>query len=145
MIDKDFLQNEAKDRSDRTVKLHAYRGKIIDRNNNVFAVSTPIEEIIVNPSVLVITVKQKNKLARLLSLSRGDLEKRLQKKKEFVYLNRQLSPKKAAQVMALKIRGISSQKKYKRFYPAKEIAAHLVGFTGIDGDGLEGIEYFSNK
>ena len=145
VIDKDFLQNEARDRSDRTVKLHAYRGKIIDRNNNVFAVSTPIEEIIVNPSVLAITVKQKNKLARLLSLSRGDLEKRLQKKKEFVYLNRQLSPKKAAQVMALKIRGISSQKKYKRFYPAKEIAAHLVGFTGIDGDGLEGIEYFSNK
>lgn len=145
VIDKDFLQNEARDRSDRTVKLHAYRGRIIDRNNNVFAVSTPIEEIIVNPSILVITVKQKNKLARLLSLSRGDLEKRLQKKKEFVYLNRQLSPKKAIQVMALKIPGISSRKKYKRFYPAKEIAAHLVGFTGIDGDGLEGIEYFSNK
>ncbi|MDC0423226.1 penicillin-binding protein 2 [Methylophilaceae bacterium] len=144
-IQKDFYQKEARDRSDRTVKLHAYRGKIIDRNNNVFAVSTPIEEIIVNPSVLVITVKQKNKLARLLSLSRRDLEKRLQKKKEFVYLNRQLSPKKAAQVMALKIPGISSKKKYKRFYPAKEIAAHLVGFTGIDGEGLEGIEYFSNK
>jgi cell division protein FtsI (penicillin-binding protein 3) len=144
-IKKDFYQKEAKDRSDRTIKLHAYRGKIIDRNNNVFAVSTPIEEITVNPSILVITAKQKNKLAGLLSLSRGELERRLQKKKEFVYLNRQLSPKKAAQVMALNIPGISSKKKYKRFYPAKEISAHLVGFTGIDGDGLEGIEYFSNK
>jgi cell division protein FtsI (penicillin-binding protein 3) len=144
-MQKDFLQKEAENRSDRTVKMHAYRGKIIDRNNNVFAVSTPIQEITVNPSVLVASVKQKNKLARLLSLSRKQLEKKLQKNNKFVYLNRQLSPEKAAQIMSLKITGVLSNKKYKRFYPAKEVAAHLVGFTGIDGDGLEGTEYFSNK
>ena len=47
--------------------------------------------------------------------------------------------------MALKIPGVLSNKKYKRFYPAKEVAAHLVGFTGIDGYGLEGIELHSDK
>ena len=144
-MQKDFLQKEAEDRSDRKVLLHAYRGKIIDRNNNVFAVSTPIQEVTVNPSIFVASVKEKIKLVRLLSISRKDLERKIQKNKKKVYLNRQLSPEKAAQIMALKIPGIISNKKYKRFYPAKEVAAHLVGFTGIDGYGLEGIELYSNK
>ena len=144
-MEKDFLQKEAENRSDRTVKLHAYRGKIIDRNNNVFAVSTPIQVITANPSIFKASVKKRKKLARLLSLSRKDLERRVQKKKKEVFLNRELSPEKAAQVMALKIPGVISNKKYKRFYPAKEVAAHLVGFTGIDGYGLEGIELHSNE
>jgi len=142
---KDFLQKEAKNRSDRNVVLHAYRGKIIDRNNNVFAVSTPVQVITANPSIFKASVKKRIKLAKILSLSRRDLERRVQKKKKKVFLNRQLSPEKAAQVMALKIPGVSSNKDYKRFYPAKEVAAHLVGFTGIDGYGLEGIELHSNK
>ena len=144
-MQKDFLQKEAKNRSDRNVLLHAYRGKIIDRNNNVFAVSTPVQVITANPSIFEASVKKRIKLARILSLSRRDLERRVQKKKKKVFLNRQLSPEKAAQVMALKIPGISSNKDYKRFYPAKEVAAHLIGFTGIDGYGLEDIELHSNK
>ena len=144
-MQKDFLQKEAKNRSDRNVILHAYRGKIIDRNNNVFAVSTPVQVITANPAIFEASAKKKIKLARLLSLSQRDLEKKVQKKKKKVFLNRQLSPEKAVQVMALKIPGVSSNKDYKRFYPAKEVAAHLVGFTGIDGYGLEGIELYSNK
>ena len=144
-MQKDFLQKEAEDRSDRNVVLHAYRGKIIDRNNNVFAVSTPIQVITANPSIFEASIEKRKKLARILSLSRKDLERRVQKKKKKVFLNRELSPKKAAQVMALKIPGVLSNKKYKRFYPAKEVAAHLVGFTGIDGYGLEGIELHSDK
>jgi len=65
-MQKDFLQKEAEDRSDRKVLLHAYRGKIIDRNNNVFVVSTPIQEVTVNPSIFVASVKEKIKLVRLL-------------------------------------------------------------------------------
>ena len=81
-MQKDFLQKEAKNRSDRNVLLHAYRGKIIDRNNNVFAVSTPVQVITANPSIFEASVKKRIKLARILSLSRRDLERRVQKKKK---------------------------------------------------------------
>ena len=63
----------------------------------------------------------------------------------FVYLKKQMSPEKAAQIMALKIPGIRSEKEYKRAYPLKEIAAHVIGFSGDDWNGQEGIELFANK
>ena len=145
-MQKDFLQKEGGNRSNRIEKLHAYRGRILDRNNYVFAVSTPVETISANPIDVVITKEQRNKLASILDLNPIDLERRLQKKDtRFVYLKKQMSPEKAAQIMALKIPGIRSEKEYKRAYPLKEIAAHVIGFSGDDGNGQEGIELFANK
>ncbi len=145
-MQKDFLQKEGGNRSNRIETLHAYRGRILDRNNYVFAVSTPVETISANPPDIIITKEQKTQLAKLLDVNQIDLEKKLQKKEtRFVYLKKQMAPEKASQIMALKIPGIRSEKEYKRAYPLKEVAAHIIGFSGDDGNGQEGIELFSNK
>ena len=142
----DFLQAKGGDITNRKEELHAYRGKILDRNNELLAASTPVETIVVNLPDLTITLDQKKRLASLLEMHQKTLSKRLNKRdKHTIYLKRSLSPKKAGKVMALKIPGIYTLKEYDRFYPGKEASAHVVGFTSIDGDGLEGIEMYANK
>ncbi len=142
----DFLQAKGGDITNRKEELHAYRGKILDRNNELLAASTPVETIVVNLPDLTITLDQKKRLASLLEINQKTLSKRLNKRgKHTIYLKRALSPKIAGKIMALKIPGIYTLKEYDRFYPGKEASAHVVGFTSIDGDGLEGIEMYANK
>ena len=145
-MQSDSLQAKGGDITNRKEELHAYRGKILDRNNELLAASTPVETIVVNLPDLIITLDQKKRLASLLEMHQKTLSKRLNKRdKHTIYLKRSLSPKKAGKVMALKIPGIYTLKEYDRFYPGKEASAHVVGFTSIDGDGLEGIEMYANK
>jgi len=145
-MQSDSLQAKGGDITNRKEELHAYRGKILDRNNELLAASTPVETIVVNLPDLTITLDQKKRLASLLEMHQKTLSKRLNKRgKHTIYLKRALSPKIAGKIMALKIPGIYTLKEYDRFYPGKEASAHVVGFTSIDGDGLEGIEMFANK
>ena len=142
----DFLQAKGGDITNRKEELHAYRGKILDRNNELLAASTPVETIVVNLPDLSITLDQKKRLASLLEMHQKTLSKRLNKRdKHTIYLKRALPPKIAGKIMALKIPGIYTLKEYDRFYPGKEASAHVVGFTSIDGDGQEGIEMYANK
>jgi len=145
-MQSDSLQAKGGDITNRKEELHAYRGKILDRNNELLAASTPVETIVVNLPDLTITLDQKKRLASLLEMHQKTLSKRLNKRgKHTIYLKRALSPKIAGKIMALKIPGIYTLKEYDRFYPGKEASAHVVGFTSIDGDGLEGIEMYANK
>ena len=145
-MQSDSLQAKGGDITNRKEELHAYRGKILDRNNELLAASTPVETIVVNLPDLTITLDQKKRLASLLKMHQKNLSKRLNKRgKHTIYLKRALSPKIAGKIMALKIPGIYTLKEYDRFYPGKEASAHVVGFTSIDGDGLEGIEMHANK
>ena len=142
----DFLQKKGQATSNRTETLHAYRGKILDRNNEILAISAPRETIWANPHEVVMNLSQKKELSRLLKLRLEHLEKRLGKKnKQYVYLKRRASPELASKIMALKIPGIRTEKNYDRFYPEREITAHVVGFTNIDGKGQEGIERQANN
>ena len=145
-MNTDFLQAKGGDITNRKEELHAYRGKILDRNNELLAASTPVETIVVNLPDLSITLDQKKRLASLLEMHQKTLSKRLNKRdKHTIYLKRALPPKIAGKIMALKIPGIYTLKEYDRFYPGKEASAHVVGFTSIDGDGQEGIEMYANK
>ena len=145
-MQKDFLQSKGGDISNRNEKLHAFRGKILDRNNELLAASTPVETIWANPSDIILNITQKKKLAVLLKMRKDHLDDRLSKKNtNHVYLRRQISPELAGKIMAMKIPGIYSEKNYRRYYPGKEAMAHVVGFTNVDGDGIEGIELQSNE
>ena len=73
------------------------------------------------------------------------IKKSANREREFVYLKRRISPEFAAKVMSLEIPGIFLQREYKRFYPAGDVTAHLVGFTGIDDNGQEGFELAQNS
>ena len=136
----DFLQAQGQARTLRSQKINAYRGVISDRNGELLAVSTPVISIAVNPQV--ISPQGVKDLAEALNLSADDLNTKLQHyaNKQFMYVARQLPPHEAASATQLKIRGVISEREYQRFYPAGEVAAHVVGFTDIDDQGQEGME-----
>ena len=145
-MQRDFLQAKGGNFSNRNQTLHAFRGKILDRNGELLAASSPVERIEVNLPDLVINKDQKKRLSSLLQMNEKHLNRRLNKKsKNTIYLKRSVSPEIAGKIMALQIPGIYTFKEYQRYYPGKEALAHVVGFTNIDGEGQEGVELYSNK
>lgn len=143
---KDFLQKKGSDRYSRTLKLQADRGKISDRNGEILAVNSPVESVWANPSRVKISKKQTAALAKLLKIKTKTINKKVaNKKRAFVYIKRRISPDLARKVKALDIAGVSLEREYRRFYPAGDVISHVVGFTGIDGAGQEGIELLQNE
>lgn len=142
VLDKEFLQNQGQARHMRVVTLPAHRGMILDRQGDPLAVSTPVESVWVNPKELVGVQQGLSGLARLLKLDRDHVQQLVARHatREFVYLRRHIGPALAEQVNAMNIPGVYLQKEYKRYYPAGEVAAHVVGFTNIDDAGQEGLE-----
>jgi cell division protein FtsI (penicillin-binding protein 3) len=142
VLDKEFLLSQADARHLRVVSLPAHRGKILDRNGEPLAISTPVESVWVNPQVLGAELQRVPELTQLLSLDRDKVEELVASRadREFIYLRRHISPALAAQVAALKIPGVHLQREYRRYYPGGEVTAHVTGFTNIDDSGQEGIE-----
>ena len=142
VLDKEFLLSQADARHLRVVSLPAHRGKILDRNGEPLAISTPVESVWVNPQVLGAEQQRIAELARLLSLDLDKVQDLLSSRadREFIYLRRHISPALAARVTALKMPGVHLQREYRRYYPAGEVTAHVTGFTNIDDIGQEGIE-----
>ena len=137
----DFLQQEGESRYTRVIEISATRGRIVDRNNEPLAVSTPVESVAASPPDVDATPRQLASLARLLGLKRSELRSRLaDTQREFAYLKRQLAPEDAARVVALGVPGIFLQREYRRYYPAGEMTAHLIGFTDVDDRGQEALE-----
>ena len=142
---KRFLQEKGDARYNRTLTLPSQRGKITDRYGELLAISSPVESVWANPSDVSVNAAQTKKLAELLGLKVAVVDKKLaNSEREFVYLKRRVSPELAAEVMKLEVPGIYLQREYKRYYPAGEVTAHLVGFTGIDDKGQEGFELTMN-
>lgn len=138
----EFLQDQGESRTLRTEVIPAYRGVITDRNGDPLAVSTPVSTLWANPKVLLQAPHRWAELAQALKLNKAELEARLVRyaTKEFMYLQRQMSPESAQAVLALDVPGVYEQVEYHRYYPAAEVAAHLVGMTDIDDRGQEGME-----
>ncbi len=143
---KRFLQEKGDARYNRTLTLPSQRGKITDRHGELLAISSPVESVWANPSDVTISASQRKKIADLLGLKAEVVAKKLvNSEREFVYLKRRVSPELGAEVMKLGVSGVYLQREYKRYYPAGEVTAHLVGFTGIDDQGQEGFELVFNK
>jgi len=142
VLNNDFLQGQGDARYLRVIKMAAHRGMITDRHGEPLAISTPVDSVWINPQQLEINRKQWQQLAGLLNVKASELQGKLSTRKgrEFVYLKRHINPDVALQVLALNIQGLSLQREYRRYYPAGEVAAHVVGFTDIDDAGQEGIE-----
>jgi cell division protein FtsI (penicillin-binding protein 3) len=146
VFNKDFLNQQADTRHLRTEKISAHRGAITDRNGEPLAISTPVDSVWANPRKLAPAVDRIPDLARALGIDAQQLIRRVTRSmdKEFLYLKRHLSPEQAQQVLALKLPGVDVQREYGRYYPAGEVAGHLVGFTNIDDEGQEGLELAFN-
>ncbi len=142
LIDHGFLAKQGDDRSMRVVKIAAHRGAITDRAGEFLAVSTPVDSVWVNPHELQVNIDQLPKLARALQLEPQVLARRVTSNldREFLYLVRHMPPEQAAHIKALGIPGVYLQREYRRYYPAGEVAGHVVGFTTVDDQGQEGLE-----
>ena len=139
---RDFLQSHGDARSLRVIKTEAHRGMITDRNGEPMAISTPVNSVWANPKILIEHKDRWAELAKILDLPKADLAMRLQPRtpKTFVYLRRQITPDIASAVTAAAIPGVNLTNEYRRYYPAGEVAANMLGFTNVDDRGQEGIE-----
>jgi cell division protein FtsI (penicillin-binding protein 3) len=140
-MDADFLRGKGEARYSRVLEVRATRGRITDRNGEALAVSTPVKSIWAIPGEVELSRAERRKLASLLGLDARELERRLSDtSKDFVYLKRQVSPEASERVAALGIAGVYDQREFRRYYPGGEVTAHVVGFTGVDDNGQEGVE-----
>jgi cell division protein FtsI (penicillin-binding protein 3) len=140
-LNKDFLQQQGQSRYSRIVELNAQRGKITDRHGEVLAISAPVKFVWADPQKVSATPEQVQALARLIEMDEEVVRNRIfDQNKRFVYLRRQLPPEMAAGVARLNIAGVYLKREFYRYYPTGEVAAHILGFTNIDGKGQEGVE-----
>ena len=144
----EFLQTQGDARAIRTETIPGHRGLITDRNGEPLAVSTPVTTLIANPKRVAERADDTDisKLAAALNISKAQLDSRLNRyrNKSFMYLARQLPSTEADRILDLRIPGVFGRQEYKRFYPAGEVTAQLVGFTDINDDGQEGMELAYN-
>ncbi len=141
IMDNDFLQKKGKARYNRVIEVVAHRGVISDRNGEPLAVSTPVESAWASPANVEADSQQIKQLAKILDMDVAEVKQHLSDTEhDFVYLKRQLPPDQAGKVMNLNLSGISLQREYRRYYPAAEEAAQMLGFTGQDDNGQEGLE-----
>lgn len=142
VADSSFLRAQGDARNLRVEPLAATRGLILDRNGQPLAVSTPVVSIWANPPQLLEARSKWKALARKAGLDYEDMKDRVLRaqEREFVYIRRHLAPDAAQAILALDVPGVYGMTEYRRFYPAGEVAAHVVGFTNIDDAGQEGME-----
>jgi len=137
----EFLTDQGEKRVQRIAPIPAYRGMITDRRGEPLAVSTPVETLWANPREANPSAAQIQSLAHILDKNPDQLRRLFaDKSKGFVYIDRLVEPPKAAQARALNIAGLHSKPAYRRYYPAGEVTAHVLGITNIEDQGQEGLE-----
>lgn len=139
-LNKDFLQQQGQSRHERVIEQNMQRGNIKDRNGEILAVSAPVRSVWIEPQRVNATPEQIRQLASLTGVEEAVIQQRILSGKKFVYLRRQLPPELAEKVAELNIKGVNLKHEFYRYYPARELAAHILGFTDIDGRGQEGME-----
>jgi len=142
VVDRDFLKGQGDARSLRHIPIPAHRGLITDRNGEPLAVSTPVTTLWANPKEMQAAKDRWPALAAALKQNPQQLAERLEQQanKEFIYLVRGLTPEQGQVVLDLKVPGVYGIEEFRRFYPAGDVAAHMVGFTDLDDHGREGVE-----
>lgn len=142
VTERTFLQQQGDARSLRFEMLPANRGMIFDRNGEPLAVSTPVESVWFDPTRTKLSTTAIANLARTIGLDGRELTEKISRhsRREFMFVKRRVSPEIADSVAALHIKGVHFQREYRRYYPAGETAAHVVGITNVDDQGQEGAE-----
>lgn len=142
VIDHDFLKEQGDARSVRHIPIPAHRGLITDRNGEPLAVSTPVTTLWTNPKDLMAFRDQWPVIAGALGQDPRIFAERIEQNanREFLYLARGLTPEQGQVILDRKLPGVYAIEEFRRFYPAGEVTAHVVGFTDVDDRGREGVE-----
>ncbi|MEW5739360.1 MAG: penicillin-binding protein [Myxococcota bacterium] len=134
------LKAFAEDQYVRAMEIPARRGDIFDRRGTPLAQSVEVDSVWVDPSLLEDRQAAARALARALSVDRHELAEKLEKGRRFAWVKRQVTPAEVAKVKALELPGVGFAREPRRFYPQRELAAHVLGLVGTDAHGLDGLE-----
>ena len=144
IFERDYYVSEGNSRQLRLATIPANRGDLLDRRGDPLAISTPISSLSGEPIKLAENLKGLREAATILQIDPERLVARVSSAvedgRQFMYIKRHVVPELVDQVKALGVTQINEQKEYRRYYPSGSAAAHLVGFTGIDDHGREGLE-----
>jgi cell division protein FtsI (penicillin-binding protein 3) len=142
VLDHEFLEGQGASRQQRVVVDPAFRGSITDRNGEALAVSTPVDSLWCIPREVLAAPQRIAPLARTLGVDPAALRRTLAERSDrgFHYLKRHVSPQEARRVLALGVPGVHAQPESRRYYPAGEVTAHVLGDTNVDDLGAEGLE-----
>lgn len=148
ILDTGFYQRQGDVRQIRTLPLAAHRGRLLDRNGEPLAVSSPIDSVWADPRELADFDDKIDLLGYALEMDpsrvRQLVANGLENKREFIYLRRHVHPRITKALRSIKdrgqIKGVNIQREYGRYYPSGEITAHVLGFNNIDDQGQEGLE-----
>jgi len=145
-IEHSFYLTRAHRQQQRTVEITPKRGAILDRNMHPLAMSTEVESAYAIPTELG---DNKDQAARLLAgiveIPRDVLASKFNSGNTFVWVSRKLPPEKSDAVKALNLKGIYTMKENERFYPNRDLAAHVLGFVNLDEKGISGLEFQLDK
>ncbi|MBI5546454.1 MAG: transpeptidase family protein [Deltaproteobacteria bacterium] len=130
----------ARDQQLRQLKLPGRRGSVYDRNGVALAASVEVDSIFVDPGELADLKKAARDLGKAVGADPRKLEASFNASKHFAWVKRQASAQEVAAVKGLGLSGLGFVKEPRRFFPQRELAAHLLGFASIDGEGIEGLE-----
>lgn len=147
-VDKrDFLVDQSKQRIERKRIIAPKRRKILDRNGNILAISLPKMSFWVHPEKLLQSKEGCNAVAKLFKKNVKSFYQQLQqhKNRSFMYLARHLSDESANKIHQKRLDNVYATEEYVRMYPEGRSSAHLLGFTNVDGNGLEGVELAKNE
>ena len=129
----------------KVIPLTPQRGTIFDSNGEELAVSVDVDSVYAEPAKLENPSETAKALSKVLGLSKKTIKSKLKRNRNFVWLKRQISPKQSEKIKAMKLDGVGMIKEHRRYYPNSSLAAHLIGFTGLDPKGLEGLELKYDK
>jgi cell division protein FtsI (penicillin-binding protein 3) len=141
VLKKEQLYKLAAQQQHVQIPLVPKRGTVYDSKGNELAVSIEVDSVYADARKVVEVEKTTNELASILQSDRAELKQRLKSHRSFEWIQRKISSKEVEQIKALHLPGICFLKENRRFYPNSQLAAHLVGFVGLDSKGLEGIEF----
>jgi len=145
VLDRQFLQHQGDIRHVGQISVPAHRGRLLDRNGELLAISSPVKSVWVNPKEFEAEERDIKALGDLLGVSAKEFHKRVDDHgRGFAYIKRRISPELADQALALGLPGVYADREFRRYYPAGEVTAHLIGFNNLEDDGQEGMELAYN-
>jgi cell division protein FtsI (penicillin-binding protein 3) len=124
----------------KTVSLQGARGAIVDRHGKMLAMNLEVPSVFGVPTVLESPAKAAQSLSPILHVRTAELERKLRQDRGFVWLARKLDPEQGRRLEQLSLEGIGVVMEGRRFYPKGPLLSHVLGFAGMDGEGLEGLE-----
>ena len=140
VLERDKLASLARAGYRGTIELLPKRGTIYDREGHELAVSVEVESVYARPNLVKKKTYAARQLSRALNVGQRKTRDLLRSNRPFVWIKRKISPKEVRRVKASGLEGVGFTSETRRYYPGREIGAHLIGFAGADNQGLEGLE-----